>query len=175
MTDDERQRIARAALAEFTRKGEVGEFVSQTDDGEGVTTLAFQATMSGYPGWHWAVSVAEVDGDAPTVLEAELLPGEGALLAPDWVPWSERLEEYRATQAALAADAEDDVDENDDDDDLDDESDEDDDDEEAEDFDDEDESDDDDFDDDVDDDDDDDDTDDASVAAADPMGVDEAE
>jgi hypothetical protein len=34
------------------------------------------------------------------VLETELMPGEGALLAPDWVPWSERLEEYRAAQAA---------------------------------------------------------------------------
>jgi hypothetical protein len=35
-----------------------------------------------------------------TVLETELMPGEGALLAPDWVPWSQRLEEYRAAQAA---------------------------------------------------------------------------
>jgi hypothetical protein len=49
------------------------------------------------------VSVAELPGEEPTVLEAELLPGEGALLAPDWVPWSERLEDYKEAQAAAAA------------------------------------------------------------------------
>jgi hypothetical protein len=64
------------------------------------------------------------------VLEAELLPGEGALLAPEWVPWAVRLAEYQAAQAALAAergveaedaaDADDDSDEDLDDDDLDD-------------------------------------------------------
>ncbi|HEX7834464.1 MAG TPA: DUF3027 domain-containing protein, partial [Pseudolysinimonas sp.] len=45
----------------------------------------------GYPGLHWTVSVAELPDSAPTVLEAELLPGDGSLLAPDWVPWSDRL------------------------------------------------------------------------------------
>lgn len=102
---EERVRIALEALAEFTRPGDVGELISETDEGEGVTTLAFRAAMLGYPGWQWTVSIAEIDGAAPTVLEAELLPGEGALLAPDWVPWSERLEEYRAAQAAAAAEA----------------------------------------------------------------------
>lgn len=103
MTDEERARVAREALREITPDATVGELVSQTAEGDGVTTLAFAATMSGYPGWHWTVSVAELPDEAPSVLEAELLPGEGALLAPDWVPWSERLEEYRAAQAALAA------------------------------------------------------------------------
>jgi len=116
VTADERARIARDALREITPDTTVGDLVSQTDEGEGVTTLEFAATMSGYPGWHWTVSVAEVEDEAPTVLEAELLPGDGALLAPDWVPWSERLEDYRAAQAAVAADAEDDdEDESDDD------------------------------------------------------------
>ena len=103
MTDDERARLAREALAEITADDTVGELTGQTAEGDGVTTLTFAATMLGYPGWHWTVSVAELPGEAPTVLEAELLPGEGALLAPDWVPWSERLEEYRAAQAAAAA------------------------------------------------------------------------
>jgi len=120
VTADERARIARDALREITPDATVGELVSQTDEGEGVTTLEFAATMSGYPGWHWTVSVAEVDDEAPTVLEAELLPGDGALLAPDWVPWSERLEEYRAAQAAAAAEAGDDESDEHDDDDADD-------------------------------------------------------
>lgn len=106
MTDDERARLAREALREITPDATVGELVAQTEEGEGVTTLSFAATMPGYPGWHWTVSVAELPGEAPSVLEAELLPGEGALIAPDWVPWSERLEEYRAAQAAAAAEAE---------------------------------------------------------------------
>ena len=37
------------------------------------------------------------------MLETELMPGDGALLAPDWVPWADRLEEYKAAQAAIAA------------------------------------------------------------------------
>lgn len=106
---EERATVAREALREITPDPTVGALVSEVDEGEGVWTLEFAATMVGYPGWHWTVSVAEVDGAAPTVLEAELLPGNGALLAPEWVPWSERLEEYRAHQAALAAEAGDDA------------------------------------------------------------------
>jgi len=123
VTDEERARLAREALREITPDATVGELVGQTPEGEGVTTLMFAATMLGYPGWHWTVSVAELPGEAPTVLEAELLPGEGALLAPDWVPWSERLEEYRAAQAAAAAEAAEEADDEldgDDEDDLDD-------------------------------------------------------
>ena len=37
------------------------------------------------------------------MLEVELMPGDGALIAPDWLPWAERLAEYQAAQAALAA------------------------------------------------------------------------
>lgn len=97
--------VARAALAEITAPSTVGVLLNATDEGEGVTTLTFLADLSGYPGWNWSVSVAELPGEDPTVLEAELLPGPGALLAPDWVPWAERLEEYRAAQAAAAAEA----------------------------------------------------------------------
>ena len=64
VTADERARIARDALREITPDPTVGELVSQTDEGDGVTTLEFAATMSGYPGWHWNVSVAEVEDEA---------------------------------------------------------------------------------------------------------------
>jgi len=123
VTDEERARLAREALREITADATVGELVGQSDEGEGVTTLSFATTMPGYPGWHWTVSVADLPGEAPSVLEVELMPGDGALLAPDWVPWSERLEEYRAAQAAAAAEASDADDETDDedDDDIDDE------------------------------------------------------
>ena len=91
VTAAERETLAREALAEITAVGTYGDFLSETDEGEGVYTLLFAATMGGYPGWHWTVSVAELPDSAPTVLEAELLPGDGSLLAPDWVPWSDRL------------------------------------------------------------------------------------
>jgi len=70
---------------------------------DGVVSLRFATTLSGYPNWFWTVSVARVDDEEPTVLEAELLPGDGALLAPEWVPWAVRLAEYQAQQAAAEA------------------------------------------------------------------------
>ena len=100
MTDQET--VARSALAEISPPGTVGALLERTPLEDGVAQLSFASTLSGYRGWHWSVSVAELPGEEPTVMEAELLPGDGALLAPDWVPWAERLEDYRAAQAALA-------------------------------------------------------------------------
>ena len=114
---------------EITPASTVGAPAGYTLEDDGAVSLRFANTMPGYPNWFWTVSVAAVEGAEPTVLEAELLPGEGALLAPEWVPWAERLAEYQAAQAALAAeqgdaeasDALDDADEADDlDDDVDD-------------------------------------------------------
>ncbi|MEO8263348.1 MAG: DUF3027 domain-containing protein [Pseudolysinimonas sp.] len=99
MTTAEREQRARDALAEITPAGTFGELLSETAEDDGVFTMLFAATMAGYPGWHWTISLAELPGEEPTVLETELMPGDGALLAPDWVPWSERLDEYRAAQA----------------------------------------------------------------------------
>jgi hypothetical protein len=100
VTDVERERLAREALAEVTKEGTFGDLIGETLEDDGVYTLRFASELGGYPGWVWTVSLAELEGEPPTVLETELMPGEGALLAPDWVPWSERLEEYRAAQAA---------------------------------------------------------------------------
>ncbi|GAA4068696.1 hypothetical protein GCM10023065_22060 [Microbacterium laevaniformans] len=122
--------LALAALHEITPAATVGDPAGYTVEADGVVSLRFATTMEGYPGWFWTVSLAVVDDAEPTVLEAELLPGEGALLAPEWVPWAVRLAEYQAAQAALAAergveaedaaDADDESDDDLDDDDLDD-------------------------------------------------------
>jgi hypothetical protein len=126
MTREQRdEQLAREALLEITPSDTVGDATGRAIADDGVVTLTFAATMAGYPGWHWTVALAEVDGLEPTVLEVELLPGEGALLAPDWVPWSVRLDEYRDAQAGAehtadgADDDETDDDEHDDDDDVD--------------------------------------------------------
>jgi hypothetical protein len=51
------------------------------------------ATKPGYRGWTWAVTLmAPDDPEAPvTVGEVALLPGAGAVVAPEWVPWNERV------------------------------------------------------------------------------------
>lgn len=115
--------LARAALLEVTPAATVGDPAGYTLEDGGVVSLRFNNRLAGYPNWFWTVSVAVVEGAEPTVLEVELLPGEGALLAPDWVPWAERLADYQAAQAALAEaegeDVDDDGDEDLDDDELD--------------------------------------------------------
>jgi hypothetical protein len=104
--------LALAALAEITPASTVGDPVDYVVEADGVVSLRFANRLAGYPGWLWTVSVAVVEDAEPTVLEVELLPAAGALLAPEWVPWAVRLAEYQAAQAA--------ADEDDSDDDLDD-------------------------------------------------------
>ncbi|MFD4958399.1 DUF3027 domain-containing protein [Microbacterium sp. NPDC058389] len=94
--------LALAALREITSEASIGEPADYRVEPDGVVSLRFANRLPGYPGWFWTVSLARVEGSEPTVLEVELLPGDGALLAPDWVPWAERLAEYHAAQAALA-------------------------------------------------------------------------
>jgi hypothetical protein len=117
--------FARAALLEVTPAATIGDFVGDGVVGEEVTNYRFETTMAGYPGWIWSITVAHLADQEPTVVESELLPADGALLAPDWVPWSERMDDYRAAQAAAAAageavevDGDDDDDDDEDDDDF---------------------------------------------------------
>ncbi|PKI90034.1 DUF3027 domain-containing protein [Actinomycetales bacterium SN12] len=98
--------LALAALHEITPSSTVGPAAGHVVEESGAVSLRFENRLPGYPGWLWTVTVAQVDDSEPTVLEVELMPGDGALLAPDWVPWAERLAEYRAHQAELAAQAE---------------------------------------------------------------------
>ena len=75
-----------------------------------VVTHAFAATLPGYLGWHWAVTVARtVDSETATVDEVVLLPGEGALLAPAWVPWGERVRPGDLSPGELLPPREDDI------------------------------------------------------------------
>ncbi|MDH5133063.1 MULTISPECIES: DUF3027 domain-containing protein [unclassified Microbacterium] len=94
--------LALAALHEITPAATVGPAAGFTPEEDGSVSLRFENRLPGYPGWYWTVTVARVEDEEPTVLEVELLPGDGALLAPEWVPWAERLAEYRAHQAELA-------------------------------------------------------------------------
>ncbi|WP_424463081.1 DUF3027 domain-containing protein [Pseudoclavibacter helvolus] len=94
------RRLAWAALLDVTPASQLGELVALVaEEDEGVYTLQYTTRLPGYPDWRWNVSLVRlVDQAEPTVLEVELLPGDGALLAPSWVPWSDRLADYEAAQ-----------------------------------------------------------------------------
>jgi hypothetical protein len=84
--------LARAAAEEAAAPGVVGEHEGMVSEGDRVVTHYFAAKELGYRGWRWAVTVARASrARIVTVDEAVLLPGPDALLAPEWVPWSERL------------------------------------------------------------------------------------
>nr|WP_211247237.1 DUF3027 domain-containing protein [Cryptosporangium arvum] len=70
----------------------VGEPVGVSADGERLVTHRFAALQPGYSGWYWTVTLARAPRSKHvTISEVALLPGSDALLAPEWVPWSERL------------------------------------------------------------------------------------
>ncbi|GAA4694300.1 Protein of unknown function (DUF3027) [Promicromonospora umidemergens] len=85
--------LARAAAQEVSeRPDDVGEHLGTLFEDERVASHRFAATMRGYRGWHWTVTVTRVPrGRTATISEVELLPGDDAILAPAWLPWSERL------------------------------------------------------------------------------------
>ncbi|MBC3179521.1 DUF3027 domain-containing protein [Corynebacterium lujinxingii] len=82
---------AREALLEIA-DGEIGEHIGVTGLTRNVATHRFEADVPGYAGWEWNAVVACADGSTfITVNEVALVPSQGALEAPDWVPYSERL------------------------------------------------------------------------------------
>ncbi|GAA2292699.1 DUF3027 domain-containing protein [Streptomyces kunmingensis] len=83
---------ARTAAEEAAAPGVVGEHVEMVVEGDRVVTHLFECKEFGYRGWRWAVTVARASrAKYVTLDETVLLPGPDALLAPEWVPWSERL------------------------------------------------------------------------------------
>ncbi|MFE6619277.1 DUF3027 domain-containing protein [Streptomyces sp. NPDC008086] len=84
--------LARGAAEEAAAPGVVGEHAGLLSEGDRVVTHYFECKELGYRGWRWAVTVARASrAKVVTLDEVVLLPGPDALLAPEWVPWSERL------------------------------------------------------------------------------------
>lgn len=85
--------VAREAAQEVADRAElVGEHLGTVAEGERLVAHRFASEAPGYRGWYWTVILARVPrGRVATVCEVELVPGEEAVLAPPWVPWSERL------------------------------------------------------------------------------------
>jgi hypothetical protein len=84
---------ARAAAIAASSEAEVGDHLGVTVEDTRVATHAFVCLHPGYVGWHWAVTMTRAArSKEATVSEVVLLPGDGALLAPPWVPWSKRIQ-----------------------------------------------------------------------------------
>lgn len=83
--------VARAAAASEAGS-DLGEYLGFELEAERLGTHYFETTAPGYVGWRWFVTLTRAPRSrTPIVCEAGLLPGDGALLAPAWVPWSDRL------------------------------------------------------------------------------------
>jgi hypothetical protein len=98
----EQKDFARTVLIEATSKSKVGNFIEVIDEGENVASYLFENNQKGYVGWRWSVTIFQANSNEPaTVSEIVLMPGPDSLVAPDWVPWSERLADYKALQLEL--------------------------------------------------------------------------
>lgn len=85
--------LALAAAEDVAGIGNVGEHLGVQADGERVATHLFAARERGYVGWRWAVTVTRASrSKLVTVDETVLVPGDGAIMPPQWLPWSERLQ-----------------------------------------------------------------------------------
>jgi hypothetical protein len=82
-----------AALADAEFATQVGDYVSvEYDDDNRVATYLFDAVIAGYVGWRWCITLAKVDKDAePTICDVVILPGPDSLIAPDHIPYMDRI------------------------------------------------------------------------------------
>ncbi|MEI6649478.1 MAG: DUF3027 domain-containing protein [Actinomycetes bacterium] len=81
-----------AAIADANSIEFVGELVSIEIEEDRIATYLFEAALPGYGGWRWAVTVAKLEDDAPaTLCDIVLLPGPTSLIAPEWVPYKDRI------------------------------------------------------------------------------------
>lgn len=95
MTDEvmNPQDIARSIAVETSERSDaVGDFVSSTDIGDGVTDFRFESKLVGYEGWQWSVTLYhDLETERWTVNESTLIPTDDSLLPPPWIPWKDRL------------------------------------------------------------------------------------
>jgi hypothetical protein len=83
---------ARTAIEGIAKASEIGEHLAARTEGDRVVTHLFESRLPGYLGWQWyAVLTRNSRSKVITVNELGLLPSEESILAPEWVPWAERV------------------------------------------------------------------------------------
>ena len=83
---------ARSAIEGITAPADIGRHLGAKSEGDRLVTHLFESRLPGYGGWQWfAVLTRNSRSKVVTVNELGLLPSEDSILAPDWVPWAERV------------------------------------------------------------------------------------
>ncbi|WP_251046191.1 DUF3027 domain-containing protein [Arthrobacter sp. ISL-85] len=83
---------ARAAVEGITPAATIGPHLAAKSEGDRLVTHLFESRLPGYGGWQWyAVLTRNSRSKVVTVNELGLLPSGDAILAPEWVPWAERV------------------------------------------------------------------------------------
>ncbi|HKS00401.1 MAG TPA: DUF3027 domain-containing protein [Arthrobacter sp.] len=83
---------ARTAIEGIAKASEIGDHLAARTEGDRVVTHLFESRLPGYIGWQWyAVLTRNSRSKVITVNELGLLPSEDSILAPEWVPWAERV------------------------------------------------------------------------------------
>lgn len=90
------QQVALEILKEHEAET-IGAYRETNSLADGISfEVRFDCLKPGYSGWLWAVTFSQPDKrKTALVSEINLLAGPDALLAPPWVPWGERLAEFR--------------------------------------------------------------------------------
>lgn len=85
--------IARSAIAEVASSSVIGDHLGTLAEGTRLVTHYFACTDPIYRGWRWVAVLARAPrAKKVTVCETALLPGPDSLVAPEWVPWDQRVE-----------------------------------------------------------------------------------
>lgn len=101
------QKAAEKAAREAAPENGVGAFLGVIDEQPHTTSYRFESKLTGYVGWEWQVVVFQSKKSAPpTISEVVLLPGDKAIVAPSWVPWSDRRAEMEKAKELAVSDLE---------------------------------------------------------------------
>ncbi len=84
--------LADQAVSTVADPGTVGSHLEAVTEGERLVTHYFACASPAYRGWRWSVTLARAPRQKyATVCETALVPGAGALLAPAWLPYADRI------------------------------------------------------------------------------------
>ncbi|WP_144673146.1 DUF3027 domain-containing protein [Arthrobacter sp. U41] len=84
--------VARAAIEGIAPAEQIGRHLAAKSEGDRLVTHLFESKLPGYGGWQWyAVLTRNSRSKEVTVDELGLLPSEDSILAPEWIPWAERV------------------------------------------------------------------------------------
>ena len=84
--------VARAAIEGIAPAEQIGAHLAAKSEGDRLVTHLFESKLAGYGGWQWyAVLTRNSRSKVVTVDELGLLPSDDSILAPEWIPWAERV------------------------------------------------------------------------------------